>query len=67
MNPKFRPFYLFAGFLGLGYLLFHIISTMPDINPVSVLLITVPDMAFFLLAYKTYPAEEEQSKRQKAA
>jgi hypothetical protein len=67
MNPKLRPFYLFAGFLGLGYLIFYIMSTIADINPLNTLLISVPDMVFFFLAYKTYPAEAEEPRRQKAA
>jgi hypothetical protein len=33
------------------------VLTFPDINPVDVLVITIPDMLFFFLAYKTYPAE----------
>jgi len=58
MNPKFRTLYLLLGFIGLIILIYQIISTLPDVNPVSVLLVTVPDMLFFFLAYKTYPVEE---------
>jgi len=61
MNPKFRILYLLVGFAGLALLIFQIISTLPDVNPVNMLLITVPDMLFFFLAYKTYPAEEHET------
>ena len=60
MNTKFRLFYLIAGFTGLAYLAYHAISTYADgINPASILLIAVPDMVFFFLAYKTYPVEND--------
>jgi len=60
MNPKFRSIYLLLGFTGLLYLVYHAISTFADgINPISVLLIAIPDMVFFFLAYKTYPVENE--------
>jgi hypothetical protein len=64
MNPKYRSVYLFAGFVVLAYLLFHLISTVAafgidGLNPAIVLLIAVPDLVVFFLAYKTYPAEGE--------
>lgn len=58
MNPKYRSLYLliaFAGFLFLGYDAF---MAFPDLNPLRVLLIAFPDMVFFFLAYRTYPADE---------
>jgi uncharacterized membrane protein len=58
MNPKFRALYLLLGFVGLAVLIYEIISTLPDVNPINVLIVTVPDMLFFFLAYKTYPVEE---------
>ena len=58
MNAKYRFFYLFAGFVGLGYLVYHAIATYADgINPGSILVISLTDMVFFFLAYKTYPSE----------
>jgi len=64
MNPKYRSIYLLLGFAGLGYLIYHIIATFTlfgayAINPGTVLLIAIPDMVFFFLAYKTYPIEGE--------
>jgi hypothetical protein len=58
INPKFRPLYLIGGFIGLAMLIYQIAIDLPDINPGFILLITIPDMAFFFLAYKTYPEEE---------
>ncbi len=63
MNPKYRVFYLSVGAIGLILLFYQIISNLPDIDPVRILLIAVPDMLFVFLAYKTYPPEPE-SKRQ---
>lgn len=60
MNPKFRSVYLLLGFTGLLYLVYHAITTFADgLNPVSILLIAIPDLVLFYLAYKTYPAEPE--------
>ena len=50
MNPKFRFFYLLGGTVGLALLIYQAITTYPDINPASVLFITIPDMIFFFLA-----------------
>jgi len=46
----------------LAYLLFHLIVNFAaygadGLNPALVLLIAVPDLVVFFLAYKTYPAE----------
>lgn len=58
MNPKYRTIYLTLGFAGLLYLIYHAISTFTDgINPAAILLIALPDLVFFFLAYKTYPVE----------
>ena len=60
MNPRYRFLYLLFGFAGLLFLIYHAISTFSDgINPGAILLIAVPDMVFFFLAYKTYPIESE--------
>jgi hypothetical protein len=58
INPKFRIVYLFLGFIGLAALIYQLVKTLPDINPGIILSITLPDMLFFFLAYKTYPTEE---------
>jgi hypothetical protein len=58
MSPKFRAIYLLLGFAGLAMLLYSVISTLPDVNPGAILLIAIPDMIVFFLAYKTYPVEE---------
>jgi hypothetical protein len=63
MNPKYRYLYLSAGAVGLILLFYQVISNLPEIDPVRVLFIAVPDMAFVFLAYKTYPPEPE-AKRQ---
>ena len=55
MNPKFRSVYLAGGVIGLIWLIYEIANTFPDIDPIHVLVITVPDLVFFFLAYKTYP------------
>ena len=62
MNTKFRSLYLILGFAGLILLVFRAIVSYPDINPASVLSITLPDMLFFYLAYRTYPAETAPDK-----
>ncbi len=62
MNPKFRFFYLLGGTVGLALLIYQAITTYPDINPASVLFITIPDMIFFFLAYKTYPIESQSER-----
>jgi hypothetical protein len=64
MNQKFRYLYLLLGFAGLIYLVYHVISNFNEgVNPINVLLITIPDMLFFFLAYKTYPIETEPKRR----
>ena len=65
MNPKFRPIYLLLGFSGLLYLMYYAVSSFSDgINPATVLAISLPDLVFFFLAYKTYPAKgHHHSKR----
>jgi hypothetical protein len=59
MNPRYRYLYLSLGAIGLVLLGYQIISNLPEIDPVRVLLIAVPDMLFVFLAYKTYPPEPE--------
>ncbi len=62
MDPRFRILYLLLGAAGLAFLIYVIITTFDNINPVDILIITIPDMLFFFLAYKTYPAEEAEAK-----
>lgn len=64
MNPKYRSIYLLLGFAGFGYLIYHIIATVAlfgpyGLNPGTILLIAIPDMVVFFLAYKTYPVESD--------
>jgi hypothetical protein len=60
MSPKFRLLYLFLGFAGLLCSINYIITNFPAISSSTVLLITVPGLVFFFLAYKTYPAAENK-------
>ena len=57
MNALLRVIFVLIGIAGLGLLGYDTVMTFPDINPVNVLVITIPDLLFFFLAYKTYPAE----------
>jgi hypothetical protein len=57
MTSLLRFVYLICGIAGLAVLVYRVIETFPDVNPIDMLVITVPDMLFFFLAYKTYPAE----------
>jgi hypothetical protein len=57
MNPKFRPLYLIAGAIGLISLIYYAITNTSNMDPAAVLAISLPDMVFFYLAYKTYPEE----------
>ncbi|HZY37482.1 MAG TPA: hypothetical protein VFE53_12580 [Mucilaginibacter sp.] len=59
MNPKYRYLFLSVGAIGLILLCYQIISNLPEIDPVRILLIAVPDMLFVFLAYKTYPPEAD--------
>jgi hypothetical protein len=59
MSPKYRYIYLTVGAIGFILLCYQIIGNLPEIDPVRVLLIAVPDMLFVFLAYKTYPPEPE--------
>jgi hypothetical protein len=47
----------FGGLLVLGY---YIFIKFPDIEADTILCITVPDLLFFYLAYKTYPEPANQ-------
>jgi hypothetical protein len=55
MSTKFRFLYLLLGTIGLVLLAYEIIANLPEFNPERVLLIALPDMLLFFLAYKTYP------------
>ena len=61
MSTKFRFLYLLLGTIGLVLLAYEIIAHLPAFNPERVLLISLPDMLLFFLAYRTYP-ETETSK-----
>lgn len=58
MNPKYRMLYLLVGFAGFFFLIYDTIVTLPEINPLRALLVALPDMVIFYLAYRTYPVEE---------
>jgi hypothetical protein len=58
MNFILRFVFFLAGIAGLAFLVYRVIDTFPNVNPVDVLVITIPDMLLFFLAYKTYPADE---------
>ncbi len=62
MIVKLRNFLLFFGFTGLAFLIYQVVVAYPNFNPEDVLLITIPDMLLFLLAYRTYPSEQSQKK-----
>jgi hypothetical protein len=64
MSYIFRFLYLLGGIAGLIMLVYQFIDTFPDINPIDILVITIPDLLLFFLAYKTYPAEPVSSNRQ---
>jgi hypothetical protein len=57
MNLKYRFISLTFGWLGLGALLFQLIVNMGSFDPAAVLCLAIPDIFFFYVAYKTYPAE----------
>ena len=59
MNPKYRYLYLSVGAIGFILLFYQIISDLPEIDPIRILCISVPDMVFFYLAYKTYPPKPQ--------
>jgi hypothetical protein len=49
-----------GGLLVFGY---YVCTTFPDLDSGIILCITVPDMLFFYLAYKTYPEQSRQAGR----
>jgi hypothetical protein len=63
MNPKFRFLYLLIAIAGLAFLIYRIIDTFSDIDPLDTLLISLADMLFFYLAYKTYPDPQPVKQR----
>ena len=63
LNPKFRVFYLSIAIAGLAFLVYLIIDTFSDIDPLDTLLIALADMVFFYLAYKTYPDQQPVKQR----
>ncbi len=63
LNPKFRFLYLLLAIAGLAFLVYHIADTFSDIDPLDILLISLPDLVFFYLAYKTYPDPQPVKQR----
>ncbi|TWJ02217.1 hypothetical protein JN11_01189 [Mucilaginibacter frigoritolerans] len=59
MSTRFRFLYILLGTIGLVLLAYEIIANLPEFNPERVLLIALPDMLLFFLAYKTYPEESK--------
>ena len=49
-----------AGLFVFGY---YIYSRFPNLDSGMILCITIPDMVFFYLAYKTYPEQSNQVTR----
>jgi hypothetical protein len=62
-NPKFRYLYLLLATAGLAFLIYLVIDTFSDIDPLDTLLISLADMLFFYLAYKTYPDQVSAKQR----
>ena len=62
MNSKYFALYLMIAFTGLIFLACDSFISYSDIEPGRVLLIALPDMVFFYLAYKTCPAEKEAAR-----
>ena len=58
-----RFFTLSAALGGLVFLGYYLYVHMPYPEPSIVLGITLPDMLFFYLAYKTYPATDDVPRR----
>ncbi|HVW97981.1 MAG TPA: hypothetical protein VHA56_18565 [Mucilaginibacter sp.] len=61
MNAKYFPLYLMIAFAGLIFLAFDSFIGYRDLDPGRILLIALPDLAFFMLAYKTCPEGKEHS------
>jgi len=67
MNPKFRLLYLFLGLNGLIWSINYVLTAFPVVNSATILLIVIPVIAFFLLAYKTWPVAENHPKQVRVA
>jgi hypothetical protein len=65
ISARFRILYIIVGFGGLIFLIYYVALTLPDTDPLDVLYITVPDILFFFLAYKTYPQPEIEIRRRR--
>ena len=59
MNAKYFTLYLMIAFAGLIFLALDSFIGYRDIDPARVLLIAIPDMILFYLAYKTCPSEKQ--------
>jgi hypothetical protein len=55
-----RVFTLFAAIAGLMILGYYVYTSFPDLSPQTILCISIPDMLFFYLAYKTYPQQSSR-------
>jgi len=62
MNAKYFTLYLMIAFAGLIFLALDSFIGYRDIDPGRVLMIAIPDMIFFYLAYKTCPAEKQPAR-----
>jgi hypothetical protein len=62
VKSKYSYLYLMIAFAGLFFLGCDSFIGYRDIDPGRVLLIAIPDMIFFYLAYKTYPDTEKAEK-----
>jgi len=64
MNSKYSYLYLMIAFAGLFFLGCDSFIGYRDIDLGRVLLIAIPDLIFFYLAYKTYPDAEKAGDKQ---
>ena len=62
MNAKYFTLYLMIAFAGLIFLALDSFIGYRDIDPGRVLMIAIPDMIFFYLAYKTCPVEKQPAR-----
>lgn len=58
-----RIFTLTVAVAGLFVFGYYVFTHFPDLDPAIILGITLPDMVFFYLAYRTYPHQESPVRR----
>lgn len=46
------------GFAGLAFLFWDTLMAYPEISPLRTLVVALPDLVIFFLAYRTYPADD---------